>query len=364
MSNTPLRTGLAMRAARTASALAAIVGVLVVATGPAGAGPLLWVAGNDGTILHSTGDGVWTPQASGITAASFHEIDFIDANVGFTAGSATPSGSGSVLRKTVNGGTTWTAAAGAPPIGAGIAAMDFVDANIGWAGGNPGNAKLYKTVDGGANWTLQLTAGFSSVNDVEFLDASVGWSAQGGAVFYTTNGGATLTNASGESDVVEISFPNANDGWAVSTTGTGAQPRVFVSHDGGASFTTQLVEADIPGANALAAIHFINGLEGWAVGNNGTVLHTSDAGLNWDDRSIVTTADWQDVIFVDALHGWVVGETTIMSTADGGLNWTPELTSGYSGLRTIAAVVPEPSTLILGFSGALLLLGMVGRRRR
>jgi photosystem II stability/assembly factor-like uncharacterized protein len=211
---------------------------------------------------------------------------------------------------------------------------------------------------------LQLTAGFSTVFDVEFLDASVGWSAQGGSVYRTTNGGATLASASGTSNIIEISFPNANDGWAVSNQGSGAQARVFVSHNGGASFTTQLIDADIPGGNALAAIHFINGLEGWVVGNNGTVLHTGDAGANWDDRGIATTADWKDVIFVDALRGWVVGDTTIMGTADGGLTWTPEVTSGYSGLRTIAAAVPEPSAFAIGLAGTAVLVGCAFRRRR
>ncbi len=340
-------------ATRDAGILAVIFSLFAMASSPASAGPVLWVAGNSGQILHSTGNGVWTPQVSG-TSLTINEIAFINSKRGFAGGGT--------LRVTTNGGLTWSAG-NTPPLSGGIVAMDFIDVNTGFAGGNPGNAKTYKTIDGGANWTLSLQGGFSSVNDIEFLDANRGWLAQGGSLRRTVNGGTNWATLSlSGMNVTEISFPNALDGWVVSVQSTGSNPSLAVTHDGGATLTAQLLRNQVPAP--LRAVHFIDSMTGWAAGGDGTVLHTSNGGTTWDDRSIATTVDWEDVIFINALRGWVVGGTTIAGTTNGGLSWTTEYFAGASGLKSITAIVPEPSTLVLGFLGAVLLAGFGMRRGR
>jgi photosystem II stability/assembly factor-like uncharacterized protein len=342
--------------------------VAAVLTLPARGGEVsLWVAGGGGTILHSTGDGVWTPQVSG-TTAHLTSIDFVDPLHGWAGGGQT--GDASVLRQTVDGGVTWTTG-GSLPGNINYNALAFADSQNGWAGGNPSNAKLFHTTDGGMTWTLQLNAGFNTVYDIVARDANTAWSAQGGGVYRTTDGGASWDHSTGLSNGISISFPTATDGWAVSDQNTGVKPRILVTHDGGATFTTQLVSADpVLDGRALSNLFFSDAQNGWAVGSNGTIIHTSDGGMTWVDQSVNNnSADFADVIFADSLHGWAVGGTYIYGTSDGGLDWTPELTSGYpAGFTSITLVrmssVPEPGTFLLLASGALVILGSSALRKR
>ena len=54
----------------------------------------------------------------------------------------------------------------------------------------------------------------------------------------------------------------------------------------------------LPQGNDLNGVHFVDTQEGWAVGGFGTVLHTVDAGLNWENVSIGTTTYFNDLIFI------------------------------------------------------------------
>jgi len=77
----------------------------------------------------------------------------------------------------------------------------------------------------------------------------------------------------------------------------------------------------LPQGNALNAIHFVDTLEGWAVGDFGTVLHTTDRGMNWEILNIGTTEYFNDLIFIGHDTGWIVGYMVIYQTVDGGKTW-------------------------------------------
>jgi hypothetical protein len=98
--------------------------------------------------------------------------------------------------KTVNGGTTWTLA------NTGLTGNDFytifaLDANICWVGAGDGG--LWKTTNGGANWTfVTLTPACPFINVVHFFNANEGFvqgDPAGGmwGYYITTNGGTTWT---------------------------------------------------------------------------------------------------------------------------------------------------------------------------
>ena len=79
----------------------------------------------------------------------------------------------------------------------------------------------------------------------------------------------------------------------------------------------------------LLDVHFINSTNGWAVGNDGTVLYTTDAGTIWSADVIANyTGTIRDIYFVDSENGWVVGDGgTVIATTDGGSNWTSQTTN-------------------------------------
>lgn len=62
-----------------------------------------------------------------------------------------------------------------------------------------------------------------------------------------------------------------------------------------------------------------------AVGERGHVLRSADAGKSWQQVIVPTRALLTAVTFVDAQHGWAIGQNAIiLATTDGGSNWTQQ----------------------------------------
>jgi photosystem II stability/assembly factor-like uncharacterized protein len=58
---------------------------------------------------------------------------------------------------------------------------------------------------------------------------------------------------------------------------------------------------------------------GWIVCNDGTILHSTDGGVTWSPQNSGTTKMLLSVYFTDFLHGWAVGQDqTILSTSNMG----------------------------------------------
>ena len=100
----------------------------------------------------------------------------------------------------------------------------------------------------------------------------------------------------------------------------------------------------LPQGNDLNGVAFPDATHGWAVGDQGTILATSDGGATWSAQSSGTTAYLTAVAFADASHGWVVGtnssegNSVILATSDGGATWTKQSlgTTAYYYLYGVA----------------------------
>jgi photosystem II stability/assembly factor-like uncharacterized protein len=57
----------------------------------------------------------------------------------------------------------------------------------------------------------------------------------------------------------------------------------------------------------LLDVKFVDALEGWAVGDEGTILHTTDGGRRWQNERSPTTHALERIFFTDRTHGWAVG---------------------------------------------------------
>lgn len=78
----------------------------------------------------------------------------------------------------------------------------------------------------------------------------------------------------------------------------------------------------------LLTIYFLNENFGWAGGNDGSILKTTNGGIDWTYISIGTRYTVHAITFVDSLKGWAALFTFnpsragyIMATSDGGFNW-------------------------------------------
>ena len=155
------------------------------------------------------------------------------------------------------------------------------------------------------------------------------------------------------------------------------------------------LQASVPLSSDLTAVFFSSAKQGWAVGNDGVVLHSSDAGTTWrkqlDGRRIgdllvkhytalasaepgneqwpLLVAEGQrlveqgadkpllDVWFANDKVGYVVGVfNLILRTEDGGQSWTPlqDRTDNPQGLHLNAIASTGDALYIAGEQGLLL----------
>ena len=109
-------------------------------------------------------------------------------------------------------------------------------------------------------------------------------------------------------------LPGGRTGWAVGDAGT-----ILRTTDAGVTWTRQVSGT----AFTLNGVWFIDDTDGWIAGMNGTVLVTSDAGLHWKRYANVGQSEaLMDIQFATADTGWVVGASgLVLRTFDGGLTW-------------------------------------------
>jgi photosystem II stability/assembly factor-like uncharacterized protein len=108
---------------------------------------------------------------------------------------------------------------------------------------------------------------------------------------------------------------------------------------------------------SLHGVAFVSSTTGWAVGDNGTILKSTSAGVNWAPQPSGTSEPLESVFFIDSLHGWVVGGCDgcgggiILKTTDGGASWATKDTGRI--LASVDFVSPAVGWAV-GFNGLIL----------
>ncbi len=161
----------------------------------------------------------------------------------------------------------------------------FLDANTGWLSGDDG--EVWKTTDGGANWTIVRAADGSGLDwwDIEFLDADNGYATtDDGFIFKSTDGGTTWANigdtANYTLDVIDIApvtvdlvFFSCDDGQVLKWDGTTMTADTMDTSDdldGGIDFIDANVGVVSTDANA------------------GDTWYTHDGGATWNYVNIAS----------------------------------------------------------------------------
>jgi photosystem II stability/assembly factor-like uncharacterized protein len=306
--------------------------VKVLATGDRVTGPIFTV-----------GDSPWQVQQLPAAVHWLEGVFFLDTNNGWAVGSDA-AGQGLIIH-TSDGGVTpqsWEIINLATSRD--LTAIHFSDANHGTAVGR-GNY-IWRTVDGGINWTEQTSIRDSGtfsgdLQDVFFATINKGWAvgsdlALFGVIFYTSDGGQNWNLQAGSGGgnplaniLLGLSFADGTTGMAVGWAASQGIGSIFHTTDTGLNWTDQ---SDV---GFLFNVHMLTRFEAWAVGSTTPpapagplVLHTTDAGQVWNDRTALPgagTSGLFDVHFVDAVNGTIVGDNgLIFRTTDGG-TWTNEI---------------------------------------
>lgn len=203
-------------------------------------------------------------------------------------------------------------------IGPALRAASYGNSNTGYLVGDSGT--LYRTTNGGANWTAVTSGVTRNLNGVSFTGTNNGYAVgDGGSAIKTTTGTAWTVQSSGTTrDLNAVYFSGANVGYAVGDSGT-----IRISNG-----TTWSGPASTATNNQLNGVYFSSNSTGYAVGAGGVIVKTTNNGAAWTALTSGTTRNLNAVFFPSAGTGYAVGDSgTILKTTNNGTSWAA-LTSG------------------------------------
>ena len=99
---------------------------------------------------------------------------------------------------------------------------------------------------------------------------------------------------------------------------------LYYTYDGGLTWTAG-AEDVVSTSNDIEKVFMVDSYTAWGVGDNGTIVKTTDSGANWFAQPSWTTAiELMDVHFNTLNgHGYIAGnDQTARTTVDGGTTWT------------------------------------------
>ena len=226
------------------------------------------------------------------------------------------------------------------PQGNHLSSVFFINNDVGFSAGG---GTLIKTEDGGEQWEIICQLPSRRFSSIFFIDEQVGYAtgyysvtSTTGFILKTTDGGYTWTSHEIESPyfMAGIYFSDSMTGYAVG--GSSSKGGIYKTNDGGV--TWQLVYDK--GFNWFNAVSFYDSDHGMVVGGRGQIVQTSDAGVTWNDLSIRTSADFYAVDYVSGEKAYVAGgvwgeKTVIYKTIDAGANWVNVAPDGWMNMYGI-----------------------------
>jgi photosystem II stability/assembly factor-like uncharacterized protein len=263
----------------------------------------------------STVSAQWVQQNSN-SPSICTDIEFYDALHGIAVGIYTCT--------TSDGGANWLSTPG-PAVFFSVA----MESNLlAYKCGNFG--RVFKSVDGGLNWTQQISGTTVTLYAVDFVNQDTGYVVgNAGTVLRTRDGGTTwsLLNSGTTTVLKGVIFPTDLTGYVLGELG-----EVIKTTDGGDTWTP-LVSGTVTDLNGS---HFLSATEGYVVGDTGRIIKTTDGGSTWAMLNPGTNLPLYDIEFITSQDGYAVGDSgTIIKTSDGGQNWTADTSGTTWGIAAV-----------------------------
>ena len=315
-------------------------------------------------LAETTDDGA-TWRRIDIPASHLTALRFIDANTGWAGGfvagginvpcsQSDVSGASvcyGVVLRTEDGGRSWQKAMSVPFVQAAggvepIAQLQAVDGQRAWVLIRGQSSEVRRTIDGGRTWTVVLRG---DITAIRFASADRGWIAiaepNGSAlVDATSDGGNTWTDVfrtvggapfALDAATVKTAWLLTRDGGYCSSS-TCDVYGLFRTDDGGAHWSSLGNPKARTGACAVGQLDgplFVTASSGWfalnlgagGVAAPGGLMHTIDGGRTWGCAS--QPGNTYLLSAADPMHVWVTSDdrstevTTLYSSDDGGVTW-------------------------------------------
>jgi len=182
-----------------------------------------WACGSEGYVLKTTDRGNTWADASANTPVDLRAIHFIDRDHGWAVGGSwvyiTPTNYyfSNVYCRTTDGGDSW--AVSASSAGTQQNAVFFINSQKGWSAGNGG--LIFATSDGGVVWdTISTIDASDYIYDIVFRDEQIGYAVGGTGpevIYRTSDGGNNWTKVQSlnGAGIADIDFDSNGKGHAV-----------------------------------------------------------------------------------------------------------------------------------------------------
>jgi hypothetical protein len=206
-----------------------------------------------------------------------------------------------------------------------IYSNNYITVITGAAGTVLRNVTEYHGINFGTNWVTIQTGNQNDYRGITQGNTFMyGYS---GAILYSSNQGLNWVNLYNNNPSNLYSGSNLIDSSYMSSMVfvVGGQGTILVSYD--SNYTTYWRQIQSGTTNNLKSI-FFNGNAGWISGANGTLLKSTNKGLNWILVNSGISNELNSIYFKDFFTGFVVGEGgIILKTTNSGANWI-QLQSG------------------------------------
>jgi photosystem II stability/assembly factor-like uncharacterized protein len=270
---------------------------------------------------------------------TIRDISFVNDTLAFACGGM-PGERGSIWRST-DGGLNWTLIIDMP--GHCIYDVEFIDPNNGFSGGD--KLLLLRTYDGGNTWKdVFENESFDSwqefirpIRKIKYLN-SYTIIAIGGDTYYkglmccSYNWGVNWTFNNFNNQLNDIEMPDSRHAWLC---GYGI---MFRSEDSCITLQTIDVRED-----HFTAIDFYDHLTGLSCGYNGGIYRTVDGGISWKEQlksngTFGKRIHLNDICFAGPSTAFAAGNSgLLLVSADGGMNWNEVKTDIDADLHTLYA---------------------------
>jgi hypothetical protein len=278
-------------------------------------------------------------------------VTFPNKNIGWALSWTNAPPYGTVILKTFDGGNSWKNEFynGQDVF---LNSIYFADSLNGWIGGN--YSGILFTIDGGHIWNqaaIDSFSGFPMYNFV-FANKDYGFASGGstdimGVIYKTTNGGKNWTGKSVAADPIQkLYFLDS-----INIVGIGGDLEFGAGFIKSMNTGVDWVYKTLNIYGTGLGLSFRTASEGWAPikgGFYGRFLVTNDTGNTWNEYVTPDSLFLSDIVFTDSLHGYAVGLNGTILKYKGiltAVKETVEVSSGFS-LKQNYPNPFNPSTII------------------
>lgn len=249
--------------------------------------------------------------------------------------------------------------------------------------GEPEQAVLLGTSDGGKTWRRMLVNRGMWFYAVHFINPKIGWIVgYDGLILKSTDAGMTWIKQRTpvESSFIRIQIIDQQSGWVMGKDG-----ELLHTSDGGNSWTSHKLEghgwvwskrSGHEFRGWLTSFYFSDNLNGWLVGQEGKVYQSTDGGVSWESRGtslIRNIPEWgksvvtfQAVKFLSTKVGFIAATVRpkeerdlppkgiLLKTEDGGVTWACTVVTREDSLVRVEILNDKEIWAIPGFGNRLL----------